>query len=150
MFWCCDDFANSIALNMQTISRGAFHALDSRGAGTPRHRKLWLKMRYRAFLQFHSPKKMPRRSGAVSESYFFSSDGGDDVSVGAHCQTLTLPSLTSWQSLAAAAVEITSAAAIKSSFISTSANANSPIAPADFPAQPLWRQTSPTRSAGFE
>ena len=86
----------------------------------------------------------------MSESYFFSSAGGDDVSVGAQYQTLTLPSLTSLQSLAAAAVEMSSAAAIKNSFIPTSTNANSPIAPAWFLARPLQRQTSPTRSAGFE
>ena len=82
-------------------------------------------------------KREPRRSGAVSESYFFSSDGGNDVSVGAHCHTLTLPSLTSLQSLAAAAVEMISATAITNGFISTSPSANSPIAPAWFLAQPL-------------
>ena len=75
-------------------------------------------------------KREPRRSGAVSESYFFSSGGGNDVCVGAHCQTLTLPSLTSLQSLAAAAVEMIGAAAITNGFISTSPNGNSPIAPA--------------------
>ena len=86
----------------------------------------------------------------MSESYFFSSAGGDDDGGGAHCQTLTLPSLTSLHSLAAAAVVTNSAAVMRNSFIPTSPNADCQIAPVWFLALPPQRQTSPNWSAGSE